>query len=58
MLSNAWSVIEGDDSSHFKFRTENTQKEFIFPKLVGPGVVNCGTEDNDERTEYLWQFTE
>lgn len=51
-------MIAGDDSSHFKFRTENTKKEFTFPKLVGAGAVNCGTEDNDERTEYLWQFTE
>ena len=58
MLSNAWSVITGDDSSHLKFRTENTKKEFTFPKLVGAGVAPCGTEDNDERTEYLWQFTE
>ena len=58
MLSNAWSVIAGDDSSHFKFRTENTKKEFTFPKLVGAGAINCGAEDSDERTEYLWQFTE
>ena len=58
MISNAWSVIAGDDSSHFKFRTENTKKEFTFPKLVGAALINCGAEDSDERTEYLWQFTE
>ena len=50
-------MITGDDSSHLKFRTEKKKKEFTFPKLVGAGVVSCGTEDNDERTEYLWQFT-
>ena len=58
ILSNAWSVIAGDDSSHLKFRTENTKKEFTFPKLVKAGAVYGGTEDNNERTEYLWQFTE
>lgn len=58
MLSNSWSIIAGDDSSHFKFRTENTKREFVFSKLISVSTVNAGVEDNDERTEYLWQFTE
>ena len=57
MLSNEWSVVAVDDT-HLAFVSANTGASFTFKKVTGAVVANCGTEDEDARTDYLWQFSE
>lgn len=57
MLSSSWSVVSGSDSDHLKFYTANTDRYFEFEK---PKSTTCyvGSEDEWQKTEYLWQFSE
>ena len=52
MLSNEWSVVTVDDT-HLAFMSANTGASFTFKKVTSAVSANCGTEDEDARTDYL-----